>query len=216
MMKLRQLEIELEEVLKFKNPKVYLEQYMTPPHLAACLLHMADSKFHDIYGKTVLDIGCGSGILSCGASLLGADYTLGVDIDEDALTLFRENCSMLVPSNSVECLQCDIRQYMTNKSFRTSFDVIFMNPPYGTKNNKGIDMEFLEAATNMFKTAIYSLHKTSTRKYVCKRAKSMGLDASVQAELRYNLDATFTFHKVKSKDIEVDFIRFTPTKQTVK
>ena len=33
-MKLRQLEIILEDVKGFENPKIKLEQYETPPHLA--------------------------------------------------------------------------------------------------------------------------------------------------------------------------------------
>lgn len=38
-----------------------------------------------------------------------------------------------------------------------------MNPPFGTKNNEGIDMKFLETALKLSNNAVYSLHKTSTR-----------------------------------------------------
>lgn len=47
--------------------------------------------------------------------------------------------------------------------FDKYFDTVIMNPPFGTKNNAGIDMEFLEVAVRLAKTAVYSLHKTSTR-----------------------------------------------------
>jgi ribosomal protein L11 methyltransferase len=40
---------------------------------------------------TVMDIGCGSGILSIGALILGATFALGVDIDEAAIRASREN-----------------------------------------------------------------------------------------------------------------------------
>ena len=40
---------------------------------------------------TVIDIGCGSGILSIGALKLGASFALGVDIDEAAVHASREN-----------------------------------------------------------------------------------------------------------------------------
>ena len=42
-------------------------------------------------GDTVLDIGCGSGILSIAALLLGADRAWGVDIDAAAVKTAREN-----------------------------------------------------------------------------------------------------------------------------
>uniref|UniRef100_A0A2K6KQZ7 Methyltransferase like 5 n=1 Tax=Rhinopithecus bieti TaxID=61621 RepID=A0A2K6KQZ7_RHIBE len=54
----------------------------------------------------------------------------------------------------------------------------------------GTDMAFLKTALEMARTAVYSLHKSSTR------------------ELRYDLPASYKFHKKKSVDIEVDLIRF--------
>lgn len=42
-------------------------------------------------GDTVLDVGCGSGILSIASLLLGADEALGVDIDALAVKTAREN-----------------------------------------------------------------------------------------------------------------------------
>lgn len=42
-------------------------------------------------GEKVLDMGCGSGILSIGALLLGADNVLAVDIDETAARIAKEN-----------------------------------------------------------------------------------------------------------------------------
>jgi ribosomal protein L11 methyltransferase len=39
----------------------------------------------------VIDVGCGSGILSIGALMLGARYALGVDIDESSIKASREN-----------------------------------------------------------------------------------------------------------------------------
>ncbi len=44
-------------------------------------------------GASVLDYGCGSGILAIAASKLGAGRTLGVDIDEQAVQATRDNAS---------------------------------------------------------------------------------------------------------------------------
>lgn len=53
-------------------------------------------------GETVLDYGCGSGILSIAARLLGAGVTRAVDIDEQAVTATRQNAAV----NGVDILAC--------------------------------------------------------------------------------------------------------------
>jgi len=50
-------------------------------------------------GESVLDYGCGSGILSIAAAKLGAGKVVGVDIDPQALETARENASR----NGVQC-----------------------------------------------------------------------------------------------------------------
>ncbi len=46
---------------------------------------------HDIKGKTVIDYGCGSGILALAAALLGAASVMGVDNDPQALIATLDN-----------------------------------------------------------------------------------------------------------------------------
>ncbi|MBT5629597.1 MAG: 50S ribosomal protein L11 methyltransferase, partial [Oceanospirillaceae bacterium] len=53
------------------------------PTTALCLQWIAEQ---DWQGKTVIDYGCGSGILAIGAMLMGAKRVLGVDNDTQALT----------------------------------------------------------------------------------------------------------------------------------
>ncbi len=45
-------------------------------------------------GDTTLDVGCGSGILSIVAKKLGAAYTLGIDVDENAVGISEENAKI--------------------------------------------------------------------------------------------------------------------------
>lgn len=45
-------------------------------------------------GMEVLDMGCGSGILSIASILLGAKHVVGVDIDENAVRIARENAAV--------------------------------------------------------------------------------------------------------------------------
>lgn len=44
--------------------------------------------------RSVIDVGCGSGILSIAALLMGADHALGVDIDPDCISATRENADL--------------------------------------------------------------------------------------------------------------------------
>ncbi len=60
----------------------------THPTTALCLVWL-DSI--DLSGKTVLDFGCGSGILSVAACKLGAKFVEGIDIDSQAVTASRQN-----------------------------------------------------------------------------------------------------------------------------
>lgn len=60
----------------------------THPTTALCLDWLARQ---DLTGKTVLDFGCGSGILGIAALLLGAERAVCVDIDPQALTATLDN-----------------------------------------------------------------------------------------------------------------------------
>ena len=83
-----------------------------------------------------------------------------------------------------------------------------MNPSFGTRN-KGVDVLFPEQALSLRPRAIYSLHKTSTREFLLNKARSeWGLHAEVLAEMRFDVPNMYKFHKKKSKDIAVDFLRF--------
>ncbi len=45
----------------------------------------------DLQGKTVIDFGCGSGILAIAAIKLGAEKVIGIDIDPQAITASKDN-----------------------------------------------------------------------------------------------------------------------------
>lgn len=209
-LKLKKLEEYLQSVDVFETPKIQLEQYPTPAHIASCILYNIQTQYGDIEGKLVGDLGAGSGVLSIGAFLLGAQLTIGFELDEDAIDIFRSNIEEM-ELNSIDCIQADVLKLGGSERLSKKFDTIIMNPPFGTKNNAGIDMLFLEAGIRLANTAVYSLHKKSTRAYIAKRAKEWQLKAEVVAELRYNLDASYKFHKNKSVDIEVDLWRFDVT-----
>lgn len=48
----------------------------------------------ELRGRTVLDLGTGSGLLAIGADRLGAERTYGLDIDPEAVRVARENAAL--------------------------------------------------------------------------------------------------------------------------
>jgi len=64
----------------------------THPTTQLCLAFMEE--YPDLTGYRVIDVGCGSGILSIAAIRLGASSALGVDIDEESINKSRENANI--------------------------------------------------------------------------------------------------------------------------
>ncbi len=74
-------------------------------------------------GKTVLDIGCGSGILSVACLLLGADSAVGVDIDALAVKTAKENGR----TNGFGEPEFTVLQGSTTDKVTGKFDIIAAN-----------------------------------------------------------------------------------------
>ncbi|KAI8815358.1 methyltransferase-like protein 5-like protein [Cladochytrium replicatum] len=219
-MRLKDVESLLQQCGTFDKPKIQFEQYPTSPHIAARLLHTAQSSFEDIESCTVVDLGVGCGVLSVGAAALDAGHVIGIDIDEDALAKAQSNVDEL--EVGVDLLRMDVVSQLpelrlgdgvledeeARNQWRFTADTVIMNPPFGTKTVKGVDLMFLNRAFQIAETAVYSLHKSSTRNFIIKKAAEWGWKGEVVAELRYDIPNMYKFHKQKSVDIEVDFLRF--------
>jgi SAM-dependent methyltransferase len=97
-MKLKHLESCLSSLPNriFPNPKVELEQYPTSVHLTSSIILSALAKGDAGPGSSVLDLGCGTGILGLGFALVQSDIVYLVDCDPDALELARENVDVLL------------------------------------------------------------------------------------------------------------------------
>ncbi|XP_040577236.1 rRNA N(6)-adenosine-methyltransferase METTL5 [Lepeophtheirus salmonis] len=207
-MKLKQLESLLQDIQAFQEPKILLEQYPTSPHIASRILYTAESTFNDIAGRSIADLGSGCGMLSIGAALMDAASVTGFELDPSAAQVALDNLEGFELETPVDFVLIDITQLFENLPEKKRFDTVIMNPPFGTKKNKGMDMIFLRTALGLASNAVYSLHKTSTRDHIMKKSKEWDVNMEVLAELRYDLPQTYRHHKHKSVDIEVDLIRF--------
>ncbi|KAI9253033.1 S-adenosyl-L-methionine-dependent methyltransferase [Sporodiniella umbellata] len=206
-MKLKELESILQDCQVFDEPKIQFEQYPTTPHLAARMLYTADAMYNDIEDQSVADFGSGCGILSIAANILGAG--VGFDIDPDAIAIAQENSEQFeVP---IDFVNADILSFNFQR-FTDKIDTVIMNPPFGTKNNKGIDMLMLKKAIDVASLSVYSLHKTSARDHIMKKAKEWGVSFEVVAEMKFDVPMMYKFHKKKNVEIAVDFLRFEKTK----
>lgn len=212
--KLKKLEEYLQSVDSFEKPKILLEQYVTPSHIASNLLFTIQNNYDDVDGKLLADLGCGTGMLSVGSAILGASHVIGFDIDSDALTTARNNVEEMEIFN-VDFVQSDVLSDLSSAEslWHGAFDTVIMNPPFGTKKNAGMDMKFLKIAIQLSRNVVYSLHKSSTREYIKKKTKELNVKGEVIAELRYNIESSYRFHKKSSVDIEVDVWRFSVSSQ---
>ena len=149
----RKLDLErfISQVEPHPSPSPSLEQYTISADVATTMLHIAAYANNDIAGKTVLDLGCGTGRLALGAAFLGARQATGVDIDKVAVEAALKNSVKTGLRECVQWVAADI------DVIRGVFDTVLQNPPFGVQRRRA-DRKFLEKALKVGKM-IYSLHK---------------------------------------------------------
>ena len=86
-------------------------------------LQLLDRLGAGVRGKSLLDLGCGSGILAIAAAKLGFGRVLAVDNDPEAVRIAGENCARNGVAQQVACATADITAMTT----RRRFDVVAAN-----------------------------------------------------------------------------------------
>ncbi len=89
----------------------------THPTTALCLEWLDGQA---LQGKTVIDFGCGSGILAVAALLLGAERAIATDIDRQALTATADNAVKNGVADRVNC-------YLANRMPKLEADILLAN-----------------------------------------------------------------------------------------
>lgn len=199
-MKLRQLEIALQKLPGFSSPSAALEQYQTPAPIAARLLYHALMK-GDIAGKTICDLGSGTGVLAIGAMLLGADTARGVEIDKKVVDVAKANAALL--DIDVEFLVADVNDPTLPERLGTC-DTVIMNPPFGAQNAHA-DRPFIDLAIRIAPVT-YSIFNAGSRQfietYISGRANITDVIGGVLPIKR-----AFAFHTKDVQEIGVEILR---------
>jgi len=198
-MKLNRLERMLENLEGFSDPSPRLEQYRTPAPLAARLLFHAALK-GAIEGKRVCDLGCGTGILAIGASLLGACEVVAVDIDTKSLQIARDNAGRV--GADILFLHDDVTDPETPGRIGHC-DTVVMNPPFGAQQLHA-DRPFIDASLAIA-PVVYGIFNAGSRSFVGSYMAGRGVIDEVISGL-LPIRRTFSFHKDEFREIPVEVI----------
>ncbi len=199
----RRLAQELAVVAGFEDPRAPLEQYHTPPDLAAHIVHIADLR-DDIEGRTVLDLGCGTGMLALGAALRGPERAVGLDIDPAPLSTARENERRVGAMTDVAWVRGDATAAPFSPTGSTT---VLMNPPFGAQSgNEGADRGFLETAAEIA-TVSYSVHNAGSESFVESFAADNGGTVTDAFAAEFDLPRQFDHHTEDTRSIDTEVFR---------
>jgi len=179
------------------SPRIQLEQYTTPAAIAADILFLAAFVYQDIVGKTVVDLGTGTGRLAIGASNLGARQITAIDIDSSAIEVARENAE--TARANIDWMVGDL------EAIHGEFDTVIMNPPFGTKQ-RHLDKVFLGKAIQIGRV-VYSLHKSTTREHISRFLRRHGCKVDAIHEYTLEIPMMFEHHRKRKHPVKVDCYR---------
>ncbi len=201
--KLKELEMTLEQIERISELDVTLEQYPTAPSIAAAILFAAEMEHGDIAGKVVCDLGCGDGVFGLGAAILGARHVLGVDVQSKALKVSHKNACTLSVEGKTDWILGDV----SSLEMRSGIDTIFTNPPFGIKK-RGADLKFLRKALSMARVT-YSIHLAGEKNRVFLKETIQQLGGSLtQVEtFQFPMKRLYEFHHKEIHFINVDLYR---------
>ncbi|MFB6138784.1 MAG: METTL5 family protein [Halobacteriaceae archaeon] len=209
----RTLERRLEDVRGFADPDVAREQYRTDPAVAAHLLHRA-AMAGDLAGRTVVDLGAGTGMLAVGAALLGARRVVALEVDPPAVAVGRENAARLLNGGAtrgggpaadatVEWVLADAAALPLSLGGVT----VLANPPFGAQDgHAGADRPFLDAAAAIAAVS-YTVHNAGSRDFVEAYAGERGGAIEAAFALRLDVARQFDFHDAKTETVPAEAYR---------
>jgi len=201
----RTLARRLESLEDFSEPSPALEQYLTPPELAAHLCHLAGLQ-GDLEGQ-VVDLGTGTGMLAIAATLAGGDRVAAVDVDADALAVAQRNEQAVVDDDdrgrAIGWLCGDV----TRHPFSVTDATVLSNPPFGAqRENRHADRDFLETAREIGAVS-YTIHNEGSQEFVESFAADEGGEVTHAFRAAFPLPKQFDFHTEAEATLEAEVFR---------
>lgn len=189
-MKKAHLTRKLSEIEAFTDPRVELEQYQTPPQLAADIVYTCYMQGN----KEVVDLGTGTGIIAIGAALIGMDVT-AVEIDHKALEKAKENAEEF--EVDIDFVKKDVANYTSEKDF----DAVLMNPPFNIQSDEG--PVFWRKALNLG-DSVYGLAGKGFRPRLKRLCNEFNHRIAGCEAYTIGLPPSYDFHTESSKETPVD------------
>ena len=195
----RDAERALEAVVDFPEPEVGLEQYLTPPSVAASIAHHA-ALTGDLE-RRIVDLGTGTGMLAIAAALYEAPAVTGLEVDRGALRVAHRNARRL--EVTAEWVQGDVRSLPLSLESAT----VLANPPWGAQHgNRKADRDFLEAAASIGAVS-YTVHNAGSLSTVEGVTERLGGTVTDALETTLPIDHRFDFHTAERTDQPAEVIR---------
>ncbi|QLG27484.1 methyltransferase domain-containing protein [Halorarum halophilum] len=206
----RALEGKLAVVAGFTDPTAALEQYPTPPDLAAHIVHLADLR-GDVAGHTVVDLGAGTGMFALGAALRGAARVVGLELDRDALAVARANERRVGARTPIHWVNADATRaplcFGEPDAATPDAITVLMNPPFGAQSgNEHADRRFLETVAS-FADVSYSLHNAGSEEFVESFVDDAGGEVTDAFRATFALDRQFDHQTAERRELDAEAYR---------
>jgi putative methylase len=188
----------IQAVPDFEHPRAADEQVATPAEAAAELLELAD-RVDPLAGRSVLDLGCGTGRLAIGAALLGADPVRGVDRDPAALD--RARSAAAHAGVTVAWEQAEVGEAAG------TVDVVVMNPPFGAQRRHA-DRPFWDRAFLLARRGVYAFALAHSRTFIERQAVARHARIVETHAVPWSLARSFPHHTRDRVSVPVDLWAF--------
>ncbi len=175
-------------------PRADLEQVASPAEAAATLLARAE-QLDGLAGRSVLDLGCGTGRLAIGAAALGAAPVFGVDVDAGSVALAR--AAAAAEGLSVAFTEGPVA------AERREADLVLMNPPFGAQR-RNADRPFWDAAFRLARRSVYAFSLAASRTFIARRSVARHARVLEVVPVPWTLGRSFPHHTHRGVSLEVD------------